>query len=49
MISFKSVSGGYKMLQARWGQTEILSALSTAVGQLWVMVLSKQLFSYLDN
>lgn len=49
MISFKSVSGGYKMLQARCGQTKILSALFTAVGQLWVIVLSKQLFSHLDN
>lgn len=57
MISGKTVSAGYKMSQNGCYKTEILLALSAAAGQLpqghlvvlLVMVLSKQLFPYLNH
>lgn len=57
MISGKASSAGYIMSQNACCKTEILSALSIAAGQLpqghlvvlQLMILSKQLFSYLDH
>lgn len=56
-VSSKAIPAGYKMPQAGWGQTEILSAVGSAAGQfpqghrgvLQVMVLTKQLSPFWDR